>query len=205
MKNKIITISRQYGSGGRHIGEIIAKKLGIEFYDKQLIEVVSKVTGINKDFIKDKEEKFTNDTLFFSAFNKEHFSSPFNSEVKNSTLDIMFEIQSNIIKDIAKKEKCVIIGRCANFILKDIDDCFNVFIYSCYKDRIERITKEYGGNINNAEKQLKNMDKYRANYYRYYTGHEWGNIKNYHLMINRECFNDEDVCDIIIESSKKSL
>lgn len=206
MKNFIITISRQYGSGGRHIGELIANELNIGFYDKELIEIVAKRTGINRKYLEEKEEKFTNDNLFFSAFHKEHFSSPFSKEIKYSTLDIMFEIQSEVIKDIANKENCVIIGRCASFVLKDTSHkCFNVFIHAPNKNRIERITNQYGIKLENAETQLKNTDKYRANYYKYYTGMEWGNMINYNLTIDSGYFNDKDICNIIIEAAKKRI
>ena len=119
MKNIIITISRQYGSGGRNIGEMLSKKLNLDFYDKELIEIVAQRTGINKQYLESKEEKFTNDNLFFSAFHKEVFSSPFASETMNSTLDKIFEIQKEVITNIADKGNCIIIGRCASFILKD--------------------------------------------------------------------------------------
>lgn len=206
MDSIIITISRQYGSGGRNIGKLIANKLKINFYDKEFIEIVAKRTGINKEYLEDVEEKFTNDNLFFSAFHKEHFSSPFSDEIKYSTLDKMFEIQSEVIKDIANKGSCVIIGRCANFILKNTQhQCFNVFIHAPDKNRIERITKEYGVQIENAETQLRNTDKYRSNYYKYYTGMEWGNMVNYNLTIDSGCFDDENVCNIIIEAAKKRI
>ncbi|WP_300365949.1 AAA family ATPase [Brachyspira sp.] len=204
MKNIIITISRQYGSGGRYIGKLIAEKLNISFYDREFIEIVAKKMSIDKEYIENVEEKFTNDNLFFTAFNKEYFSSPFSDEIKYSTLDKMFEIQREIIKDIANKESCVIIGRCANFILKETcHKCFNVFIHATNKNRIERISNEYGIKMENAETQLKNTDKYRANYYKYYTGEEWGNMVNYNLTIDSGYFNDEDICNIVIEAVKK--
>ncbi len=206
MENIIITISRQYGSGGRNIGKLISDKLNINFYDKELIEVVAKRTGINKEYLEDKEEKFTNDNLFFSAFHKEHFSSPFSDKIKYSTLDKMFEIQSEVIKDIANKGSCVIIGRCANFILKETSHkCFNVFVHAPNKNRIDRITNVYGIKMENAETQLKNTDKYRANYYKYYTGAEWGNMINYNLTIDSGYFSEENICNIIIEAIKKRL
>ena len=206
MENIIITISRQYGSGGRNIGKLISDKLNINFYDKELIEVVAKRTGINKEYLEDKEEKFTNDNLFFSAFHKEHFSSPFSDKIKYSTLDKMFEIQSEVIKDIANKGSCVIIGRCASFILKETSHkCFNVFVHAPNKNRIDRITNVYGIKMENAETQLKNTDKYRANYYKYYTGAEWGNMINYNLTIDSGYFSEENICNIIIEAIKKRL
>ncbi|MEI0798137.1 cytidylate kinase-like family protein [Brachyspira intermedia] len=206
MNNIIITISRQYGSGGRNIGKLIANKLNINFYDKEFVEIVAKRTGINKQYLENMEEKFTNDNLFFSAFHKEHFSSPFSGQIKYSTLDTMFEIQSEVIKDIANKGSCVIIGRCANFILKNTGHkCFNVFVHAPNKDRIERITKEYGVKIEDAETQLINTDKYRSNYYKYYTGMEWGNMINYNLTIDSGYFNEENVCNIIIEAAKKRM
>lgn len=204
MEKTIITISRQYGSGGRNIGEMLAKKLNLDFYDKGLIEIVAERTGINKQFLESKEEKFTNDNLFFSAFHKEIFSSPFASKVRNSTLDKIFEIQREVIINIANQGNCVIIGRCASFILKDNYECFNVFIHAPNRERIQRITNEYGVKMENAETQLENTDKYRANYYKYYTGGDWGNMTNYNLTIDSGYFSNEAICDIIINAVKKN-
>ncbi len=203
MKNIIITISRQYGSGGRFIGERVAKKLNIGFYDKEFIDIVVEKTGISRETIEAKDEKFTNDNIFFSAFNKKHFLSPFSNITTYSILDRIFDIQSEIIKDIADKGSCVMIGRCASFILKDTHKCFNVFIHAPAKNRIERITNQYGIKIENAETQLKNTDLYRYNYCKYYTGEEWGNMVNYNLTIDSGYFNDEESCNIIIKSIKE--
>ena len=199
----IITISRQYGSGGKNIAKMISKKLNIGFYDKELIEIVAKKTGMNEKYLASKEEKFTNDNLFFSAFHKQHFSSPFSSEIKYSTLDKIFEIQRDIIKNIANKESCVIVGRCASFILKGYENCFNVFIYASYHNRIKRIIEEYGIQMKNADIQLKNTDKYRSNYYKYYTGEDWGDMTNYNLALDSGYFNNDNICKIILYSIKK--
>lgn len=204
MKDIIITISRQYGSGGRFIGERIAKKLNIGFYDKEFIDVVVEKTGISRETIEAKDEKFTNDNIFFNAFNKKHFLSPFNNDMTYSILDKIFDIQSEIIKDIADKGSCIMIGRCASFILKETHKCFNVFIHAPIENRIERITKQYGIKIENAETQLKNTDLYRYNYCKYYTGEEWGNMVNYNLTLDSGYFDDEEICNIIIKSVKEA-
>jgi len=203
MKDVIITISRQYGSGGRFIGEKVANKLNIGFYDKEFIDIVVQKTGISRECIEAKDEKFTNDNIFFSAFNKKYFISPFSDDITSSTLDKIFYIQSEIIRDIADKGSCVMIGRCASFILKGFHNCFNVFIHAPIKSRIERITNQYGIRIENAEAQLKNTDLYRYNYCKYYTGEEWGDMSNYNLTIDSGYFDDEAVCDIIIKSIKE--
>lgn len=200
MKNIIITISRQYGSGGKFIGERIAKKLNIGFYDKEFIDIVAEKTGISKETIEAKDEKFTNDNIFFSAFNKKHFVSPFNNKTAYSTLDKIFDIQSEIIRNIADKGSCVIIGRCAGFILKNTHKCFNIFIHAPIESRIDRISNQYGIKIENAETQLKNTDLYRYNYCKYYTGEEWGNMTNYNLTIDSGYFDDEKIANIIIKS-----
>ncbi len=124
--------------------------------------------------------------------------------MKYSTLDKIFEMQREIIKDIANKGNCIIIGRCADFILKETSHkCFNIFIHAPNKNRIERIINEYGVKMENAETQLKNTDKYRANYYKYYTGEEWGHMSNYNLSIDSGYFNDDEICSIIINAVKK--
>ena len=205
MDNFIITISRQYGSGGRLIGEKLAKMLNINFYDRELIDIVVDKTGLGRGLIESRDECFINDNIFFTAYNKQKFESPFAGNKTNSTLDRMFEIQSKVISDIANKESAVIIGRCASFILKYFDNSFNVFIHSSIENRIERINKEYGVKIENAEKELRNMDSYRANYHRYYTGEEWGNMINYNMTLDSGCFNYDEICDIIINAMNKKL
>ena len=190
MDNFIITISRQYGSGGRLIGEKLAKILNINFYDKELIDIVVDKTGLARGLIELKDECFINDNIFFTAYNKRKFESPFAENKTYSTLDRIFEIQSKVIRDIAKKESAIIIGRCASFILKYSDNSFN---------------EEYGVNIENAERELKNMDSYRYNYHKYYTGEEWGNMINYNMTLDSGCFNYDDICDIIIYGMNKKL
>ena len=147
MDNFIITISRQYGSGGRLIGEKLAKILNVNFYDKELIDIVVDKTGLARGVIELKDECFINDNVFFTAYNKRKFESPFAENKTYSTLDRIFEIQSKVIRDIANKESAVIIGRCASFILKYFDNSFNVFIHSSIENRIKRINEEYGVNI----------------------------------------------------------
>ena len=205
MGNFIITISRQYGSGGRLIGEKLAKILNVNFYDKELIDIVVDKTGLARGVIELKDECFINDNIFFTAYNKGKFESPFAKDKNHSTLDRIFEIQSKVIRDIAKKESAIIIGRCASFILKYSDNSFNVFIHSSIENRIKRINEEYGVNIENAERELKNMDSYRYNYHKYYTGEEWGNMINYNMTLDSGCFNYDEICDIIIYGMNKKL
>lgn len=193
-KKVIITISREYGSGGRYIGRLIADKLGIKFYDKEFIEELSKETGLSKKYIEDNEQK--RDIL--AVLNNGYYFGLNNSD------DLFFK-ESELIKEVAKKESCVIIGRCADFILKDNDNLIKVFVYSGMEDKIKRATEFYGLKRENAEKEIKKIDKLRANHYKYYTEKDWHDFDNYDICINSDALGVEKSADLIcnmIESTK---
>ena len=176
MSIKIITISREFGSAGRAIGEKLAERLGIPCYDKEIIESVAEKSGFDKDYVDEKGEYIRNAP----------FSNIFKSNVyyKSSNEDIIFEIQSNTIKDFADKGPCVIVGRCADYVLRERDDVFNVMIYSDFNSRIERIINVYGEKAETAEKRIKYKDKSRSSYYQFYTDMKWGDARNYDIWLN---------------------
>lgn len=202
MRNIIITISREYGSGGRFIGQNVSQKLDIPFYDRALIDLVSQKIGLEKDYIEAKEEELQNDNVFFNAFYKKHFTSPFAEKVTYSKLDKIYNAQSNIIKDISKNHPCIIVGRCADFILRENKNCMNIFIHANEESRIKRIIEEYDINREKALKKIEKTDQYRANYYRYYTSREWGEMKNYHLTIDSSFLKIDKAVEIIIKAIK---
>ena len=183
-KNVVITISRQYGSGGRYIGRLIADKLGIKFYDKDFIEILSKETGLDVDYIESNEQKRNN------LDNINNFAGISNS-------DELFIRESELIRKVANEESCVIIGRCSDFILKDNDNTIKVFIYSDINSKINRATKFYGINENKAKKEIQRIDKLRANHYKYYTDREWQDVNNYDICINSDKIGIENVADLI--------
>ena len=196
-KQVIITIAREYGSGGRYVGKLVAEKLGIKLYDKEFVMKVAKETGLSEEFIEKNEQKRDS----FDALNNGYYS-----EYNNS--NELFAKESEIIKDIAKKESCVIIGRCADYILGNKDNVIKVFIYSSMKDKVKRATKYYGMNKAKAEKEIEKINKQRENHYKYYTGKEWKDFTNYDVCINSDSLGVEKTAEVIcnlVNEREKSL
>lgn len=174
MKYPIITIGREYGSGGRIIAQKVATTLGIAFYDKELIHLAAQKTGLSEQFIKDSANKHKGNRFFYNLI----FSSN-NLPVS----DQLFVAESEIIKKIAEEGPCVIVGRCADYILRERQDCLNIFIHAPLEERIERARNDYGINDNTKDFVIK-TDKERSGHYDYCTNQQWGKAQNYHLTIN---------------------
>lgn len=185
-KKVVITVSREYGSGGRYVGRLIADKLGIKFYDKEIITKLAEKTGLTEEYIENNEEK--RDVL--SILDKGFYSGLTNA-------DELFIQEAEFIKDIASKESCVIIGRCADFILKDNKDVLKVFVSGTMEDKIKRVTEFYGIDKKYAEKEIHKINKLRANHYKYYTGKDWLDASNYDVCINSDLYGVEKTADII--------
>ena len=189
-KNIIITISREYGSGGRYVGRLIADKLGIKFYDKEIITKLAEKTGLSEEYIENNEQK--KETL--ANLNNGYYFGLNNS-------DELFLKEAELIKELASKESCVIIGRCADFTLKDRKNVIKVFIYSNMEDKINRATKFYKLDKEKAKKEITRIDKLRANHYKYYTQKKWNDHSNYDICINTATLGVEKsaelVCDIV--------
>lgn len=194
-KNVIITISREYGSGGRYVGRLIADILGIKFYDKDFIKKLAEETGLSEEYIESNEQKRNslsnlNNGYYFGLDNR----------------DDLFLKESELIKEVADKESCVIIGRCADFILKDKPNVIKIFIYSDMENKIKRATEYYGMDKEKAQKEIKQIDKLRGNHYKYYTGTDWNNHSNYDICINSDTLGVEKsaqlICDFIKEKEK---
>ncbi|MDL2237672.1 MATE family efflux transporter [Christensenellaceae bacterium OttesenSCG-928-K19] len=198
----VVTISREYGSGGRQIGESVAEKLGIAFYNRNLIDLTAKRSGLAEDYITNWEERISSQSIWGSPGGGRGTGSPWFGKYYSNT-DIMFNTQSQIIRELAEKEACVIVGRCADYILRDYSNCVNVFIHADLEHRAERITTEYGASAKKAAETAENTDKGRANYYRYYTGGQWGSRAQYHLMIDSARFGIEESAEIIADSIRK--
>lgn len=191
-KHVIVTISREYGSGGRYIGQLIADKLGIKLYDKEFIEMVAKETGLAKEYIQTNEQKRVN----LAGLNNGYYFGLNNA-------DELFLKESEMIKNIADKESCVIVGRCANFILKDRKDIVKVFVYSDMEDKINRVKNIYGLEENNTEKEINRINKLRANHYKHYTEKEWNNPENYDICINSNVLGVEGAAELICDLVNK--
>lgn len=195
MKYSIITISREFGSGGRYIGEQLAEKLGIAFYDKDIISKVAEETGLNEEFVKEAGE--------YSPF-KSIFSYGFVSrDADGSSMeDIVFNAQRKIILDLAEKGPCVIVGRCADHVLADRDDCLNVFINGSEEDKIKRIMKYKGVADIEARRLMKDTDKRRRINYNYYTDRQWGKPQNYDVCLNSTSLTTDRCVEILYDAIK---
>ncbi|MBO4697599.1 MAG: cytidylate kinase-like family protein [Lachnospiraceae bacterium] len=195
---KIITISRECGSGGRQIGKQLAEKLGYSYYDKELIDRVAKESGLAKEFIEEQGEHITGSLLFNIASNMTYAGMVFGGNML-PLQDQLFVVQSDIIKEIAAKENCVIVGRCADFILRDVPDSLHVFIHGNMESKAERAVKEYGFDPNDVEKTIRKRDKARANHYKYYTDYEWGKAQNYDMTLNSSTFGIEGCVNLLYD------
>ncbi len=192
-EHHIITISREYGSGGHEIGQYIAKKLNISFYDRELINITAEKSGFTKEYIQENEQKIEN-TLFHELYAQ-------NYAYVNDTLppsDTLFLIQSKIVHDISRKESCVVVGRCANYILKDNPRCFNVFIHADNEFRKSRIINKYKRKTAITDQELEQADRERANYCRKYTGQDWKDSTNYHVTIDSSRYTIKQIAENII-------
>ena len=193
MGNKIITISRELGSGGKYIGELVAKKLNIPFYDEEIMEKVAEETGFVDQFVERISEYAPSKNIFAYAFVGRSASG-------ESIEDYINNIQRKIILDLAEKSPCVIVGRSADYILKDKHDTLNVFICGDIAEKKKRLSSLRGITEEEAEKLMKETDKKRSINYKYYTGQTWGNIKNYTMVLNSTKIGVEKCADIIIST-----
>lgn len=174
MKNRIITISREFGSGGRTIGKKVAEKLNIPCYDSELIEKIALESGFSEEYVKEIEENSRG--RFLSLFSNRAYAP--NNE------DIIWKIQCKVIIDLAEKGPCVIVGRCADYVLREKADFLKVFIHADKKFRAERIVNVYGETDASVEQRIKEKDKRRAAYHRFYTDKKWGDARNYDVALD---------------------
>ena len=177
MTKRIITISREFGSGGCFIGEEVAKKLGIAYYDKNMISQIAEKSGLSPEYIQESAELSPKKGLLAYALAGRDITG-------RSVEDMVYEAQRNVILDLAEKEPCVIIGRNADYILKDRDDVLNVFIHGDMPVKIQRITRLYNVEEQKAVKMMVDIDKRRMANYNFYTNQKWGKADNYTLCLN---------------------
>lgn len=188
MKNRIITISREFGSGGRTIGKMVAEKLGIPCYDAEIIQKMADETGFAPEYVKEAGE-YSPGSFFSAAFSNRMFG-PTNE-------DLLWQHQYRIITELAEKGPCVIVGRCADYILEDKADCLKVFIHADLELRAKRVVEVYGEREESPEERIKDKDKRRAAYHRFYTNMKWGYAKNYDLTLNSGVLGIDNCVDII--------
>ncbi len=193
-RHVIITISREYGSGGRYIGKLVSEKLGIKLYDKEFVEEIAKSTGLSAEYIKDNEQKRT----VLDNLNNGYYAGLTNA-------DELFIKESELIKEVAEKESCIIVGRCADFILKDKENVIRIFINNSMENKIKRATKFYGMSEEHATKEISRINKLRANHYKYYTENNWKDPSNYDICINSDSIGIDNavelICDIVNKTS----
>ena len=198
MENKtIITISRQFGSGGREIGKKIADQLGIPFYDKELIEIAAKESGMDKELFEEDDARTSKGFRLLGALGY---------SLGGSLNDRLYLVQEEVIKGVACEGSCVIVGRCADYVLRDRSDVLNVYIHADMEDRKERAVHSYEVDERDIEGSIKKIDKRRANYYEYYTDRKWGRAENYDISINSSTFGIDGTVEIIkMLAQKKAL
>ena len=174
MKNRVVTISREFGSGGRTIGRRLAEELGIPCYDAELIQQLARESGFSEDYIRDAGEYAPGGYLSLLS----------NRAFALTNEDVLWELQYKVITELAEKGPCVIVGRCADYILRDTADCLKVFIHADMDFRAKRIVEVYGEREQSPEQRLRDKDKRRAAYHRFYTNMKWGHAQNYHICLD---------------------
>lgn len=201
-KNPVITIARQYGSGGYDVGERVAELLGIKAYDKELIALAAEKSGYHPDMLKKADERAAGSLLYSLAVGASvaggiagHYDIPIN--------DKLFIIQNDIIKELAAKEQCVIIGRCGDYALRNFENKLSFFIHADFDFRKKRVADAKGVSEKEAESLIMKEDKYRANYYNFYTGHKWGASERYAATFNTSVLGIEETAQIIANMVKR--
>lgn len=196
--NTVITIGRQYGSGGRELGQILAKKLGFEFYDEELVTMAAEKNKMHKDILKAVDEKATKSLLYTLVTGSDLRFLNSSVQYEMPINDKLFITQSEIIKGLADKSSCVIVGRCADYVLRDsAQRCLHLFIYADLDKRIERISKKYDLSPEKAKEKINKIQKSRKTYYNYYSNREWGNVSNYDLCVNTGVLGLEKSAELI--------
>ena len=216
MANKIYTIGREFGSGGREVGEKLAAKLGIKLYDKELLQQAAKDSGFCEEIFENHDEKPTNSFLFslvrdkyyVSAYCEERYLDMDTSSVSGSSAPPMLDMPLNhtvilaqfeTIKKIAEKESCVIVGRCADYALSDNPDCINIFIHADLDVRIKNVSRNLNITENKARDIINKTDKQRASYYNYYTSKKWGDSKSYNLSLDAGKLGTDNCVEMILK------
>ena len=196
MENHVITIARSYGSGGRKMGKLLAKELGFEYYDREILRIASDESGISEELF-DQVDEIKKMPLFRIArdvYTGEVIPPDSDDFISNENL---FRYQAKIIRELAATRNCVIVGRCANFILRGRENVLNVFVTAPVVDCVRRVMETDGLNLEEAEKKIKKVDKRRADYFKYFTGREWHDAALYELCLNTGHMSEQKCVDIV--------
>ena len=191
MKKFVITVSREYGSGGRRIGRLVAEKLGVGFYDGELLSLVAKESGYTEEFVRQNDQKKTQSLLYHLYIGSQILPAS----------DMIFIAQSRVIKDLYAKESCVIVGRCADYILRGKENVINIFVHAPLESRVARVRDGYGEKADNYKAYVMKKDKSRVAYYNYFADDAWGKAQTYDISINSDIGIEKSV-DIIVDYIK---
>lgn len=197
MNNFVITIARGYGSGGKTIGKMLAKELGVDFYDRELLRMASDESGINERLFAKADEKVKSTLLYKIAskvYQGELIPPDSDDFVSNKNL---FNYQAKVIKGLADTQSCIVVGRCADFVLKDYKNTIKIFVHAPMNFCISNVVDLYSLSEKDAEKRILSTDKSRGEYYKYYTGKSWDNAKNYDLCLNSEELGFEKCVELV--------
>ena len=203
-KKFVITIGRQLGSGGRGIAAILAQHYGITAYDRNLIELAAKESGLSQEFFENADEKKSHG-FFHSIFSNRAAANALGSNDSYLSNDALFKVQSDIIRDLAEKESCIFVGRCADYILRDHPRCINLVFTANLEDRVARMASEKGITTEQAEELIEKTDGRRADYYNYYSGKAWGVAESYDLCVNTSHLGFEGTAEMIINFIDRRL
>ena len=198
MKKTVITIARSYGSGGRTLGKLLAELLGINCYDREILRMASDASGINEALFGQADERLKRSPLF-GILKKNPYKGgvipPENSDFVSD--DNLFNYQAKVIKELAAQESCVIIGRCADYLLRDDPDVIKLYFCAPKKDCVARVMNQNGLSEKEAERRIEKIDKYRAEYYRYYTGRDWNDARNYNFCLDTTSMSYEKLVEVV--------
>lgn len=197
--NLIVAINRQYGSGGKEVGKKVAEKLGIKLYDKEITELAAKKSGIRKDYFDKADEKPTDSFLYALAMNTFSLNNTMNPLDNTLSNDRLFNLQADVISDLAKQESFVLIGRCGEYILRDEPNCVSIYLCAPIEKRVERIVRLYHLSEKEALKQINSIDKKRESYYGYYAGKSWGACSSYDLSLDTSCLGSDKAAQMIVD------
>ncbi len=194
---KLVTISREYGSGGRIIGKLVAEKMRLPFYDREIIDMAVEKSGLSREIIETAELR-AKSSISYSFSSAMAFGENFTADPMPMN-ERLFLAQFDVIRQIGQTDEGVIIGRCADYVLRDMPGVTNIFIYAELEDRIERSVNQYGDDPEKVRQKIRDYDKARANYYNYHTSQKWGAYENYNLMINTSFISDDQAANLIID------
>lgn len=199
----VITIARQFGSGGHEVGTKLAEKLGIKYYDKELIALAAKESGLSEEIFNQADEKAGNSLLYSMVMGNYPFGTRFSGVNEMPINDQLFILQTDIIKKAAKEGPCIVIGRCGDYILRDFDPVLKIFVHAEKEDRVKWAVENGLADPKKAPDFLTKKDKQRANYYNFYSNKRWDDLNNYDLTLNLSTFTVDQAVEIVLQAIKK--